>query len=83
MPLGSLPLLDNIVDTVMVDDRVARAEQLGCLQPSTAQKSAINLNGQMIDFRSEMVLGLPNPLEFEMTAVKWQVSPAIKIAIVY
>ena len=74
MPLDSIPLTesDNISDTVLVDDRVnARA---GCLQPSTAQRSEINLNGEMIDFRSEIVLGLPNPLEFEMSAVRWQVS---------
>ena len=75
MPSESTPLSDDdISDTVPVNNRIIRADRLGCLQPSTAQRSSINMDGEMINFLSERVLGLPNPLEFEVAADRWQVS---------
>ena len=50
-----------------------RADQLGCLQPPSALRSITNFNGRAINFASDTVLGLPNPLEFEVTSVSWQV----------
>ena len=75
MPLGSVRSNSVIFSTEDENDLVTRAIDLGCLQPSTALRSNTNGNGVPIDFfdPSEMVLGLPNPLEFEVTAVRWQV----------
>lgn len=66
--------LDTILNSVPEDNLATRAGQLGCLQPPTAQRSLIrNRDGGIINFLSGWVLGLPNPLEFEVTAVRWQV----------
>ena len=53
---------------------VSRANELGCTQPSIALRSHVNLNSVFVNFNSDTVLGLPNPLVFEVTADRWQVS---------
>ena len=73
MPLGNMPLTNTIVDTLSERNIATRAGQLGCLQPLVALRSDENVNGATIDFLNDSVLGLPNPLEFEVTADKWQV----------
>ena len=76
MPLGSVPSNSTIFSLADENDLITRATGLGCLQPSTALRSDINENGDTINFfnPSGMVLGLSSPLEFEVTAVRWQVS---------
>ena len=67
------------VDESSVDVRhiATRASQLGCLQPPSAFRSdRTNYNGAAINFNSDTVLGLPNPLEFEVTADRWKVRNA-------
>ena len=73
MPLGNVPLTDTIVDSVRERNVTTRADQLGCLQPSVALRSDVNDDGGTINFLSDTVLGLSNPLEFEVTADRWQV----------
>ena len=73
MPLGNMPLADTIVDTETERNLTTRAGRLGCLQPPVALRSDVNHNGGTVDFTSDTVLGLPNPLVFEMTADRWQV----------
>ena len=74
MPLGSTPLTNSdILSTLPERDITTRAGQLGCLQPPVALRSNENGNGAQIDFNADTVLGLPNPLKFEVTADKWQV----------
>ena len=74
MPLESAPLTDTIMDTLTERNIATRADKLGCLQPPVALRSDVNQNGAFIDFLSDTVLGLLNPLEFEVTANRWQVS---------
>ena len=73
MPLENTPLTNTIVNTLTVNNIATRAGQLGCLQPPDALRSAVNFNGATINFLSDTVIGLPNPLEFEVTADRWQV----------
>ena len=63
----------SVFDSVTERNITTRADQLGCLQPPPAQRSGVNFDGIMIDFLSDTVLGLPNPLEFEVTADRWKV----------
>ena len=77
MPLGVVLDTNDVLDTVEEENRVTRAEELGCIQPETALKSDVmrdtdQLNRQ-IEFDRDTVLGLPNPLEFVVQASKWQV----------
>ena len=74
MPLGNTPLTNTIVDTLAVRNIATRADQLGCLQPPVSLRSDENTDGATINFLADTVLGLPNPLEFEVTADRWQVS---------
>ena len=78
MPLGSVP--DNPIIFSMVDgnDPITRATDLGCLQPSTALRSDRSRDGNSL-LISNPGLGLSNPLEFEVTAVRWQVSVLIQV----
>ena len=75
MPLGSVPSNSTIFSTEDENDVIVRARDLGCLQPSTALRSDVNRNGGTIDFfdPSGRVLELPNPLEFVVNAIRWQV----------
>ena len=77
MPLGVVLDTNDVLDTVEEENRVTRAEELGCIQPETALKSDVmrdtdQLNRQ-IEFDNDTVLGLPNPLEFVVQASEWQV----------
>ena len=67
----------NIEDTLSFlpeRDITTRADQLGCLETSTATptalKSDVDTDGESLNFT---VLGLPNPLEFRVTAFRLQV----------
>ena len=74
MPLESTLLTNaSILNTLPERDITTRADQLGCLQPPVALRSEVNENGAPIDFLSDTVLGLPNPLEFGVSANRWQV----------
>ena len=73
MTLESAPLTETIVDTLTERNVTTRSDQLGCLQPPVALRSDVNQNGVPINFLNDSVLSLPNPLEFEVTADKWQV----------
>ena len=75
MPLGVVPDTNDVLDTVEEENRVTRAELLGCIQPGTALKSDVSRDtlGTQIEFDNDRVLGLPNPLEFVVQASKWQV----------
>ena len=78
MPLGSVPNNSTIFSMADLDenDPITRAGHLGCLQPSTALRSDENTNSATVSLFDPpgMLLGLPNPLEFEVTGVRWQVS---------
>ena len=71
---GATLTLDTIMESRTINDATDRGEALGCLQPSTALRSGRNLNDAPIDFLSETVLDLPNPLEFQIEAEEWEVS---------
>ena len=71
-PLGSFLLESTVFESVSEVDTVTRAEQLGCLQPSTALRSDVDTDGEGPGFGP--VLGLSNPLQFEVTADRWQVN---------
>ena len=73
MPLGNMPLTNTIVDTLSERNIATRTGQLGCLQPPNALRSDENENGGPINFLTDKVLGLSNPMEFEVTADSWQV----------
>ena len=75
MPLGVVPDVSDVFDTVEEENRDTRAELLGCIQPGTALKSDVSRDtlGTQIEFDNDTVLGLPNPLEFVVQASKWQV----------
>ena len=70
MPSGSSPA--TAVVSSASEKFSTRARQLGCL-PQSAQWSKRNDDAATIDFTSSRVLGLPNPLVFEVTAPRWQV----------
>ena len=71
MPSGSSPATTAVSSAS--EDFNTRAGQLSCL-PQTAQWSQqVNTNAGAINFMSDTVLGLPNPLIFEVTAPRWQV----------
>ena len=67
MPSGSSPATTAVSSAS--EDFNTRAGQLGCL-PQSAQWSQVDTNAQAM---STTVLGLPNPLVFEVTAPRWQV----------
>ena len=81
MPLGNVP--DNTIILSMVDldgNPITRATGLGCLQPSTALRSNENRDN---DFLLNPGMGLTNPLVFEVTAVRWQVSVLTQLLYMY
>ena len=74
IPLGNTPLTNaNILNTLPERDITTHADQLGCQQPPVALRSDENRDGGTINFLSNTVLGLLNPLEFEVPADRWQV----------
>lgn len=73
IPLDSESQYSVNESSVSVRNITTRASQLGCFQPPSALRSVTNFNGGTINFDSDTVLGLPNPLEFEVTSVSWQV----------
>ena len=50
-----------------------RAADLQCLQPPAALRSDVNTDGEATEFIGPRFLGLPNPMEFHITASKWEV----------
>ena len=82
-PLTTPPPGDTVQDfqrNVSVGSVEERAELLQCLQPPGALRSGINRNGEQIDFNRTTFLGLPNPLEFSVSASQWEVSIGRKTA---
>ena len=74
MPFQNNPSTVTILSTISEESASTRGEELGCSQPPAALNTTVlNMNGEAIDFSSGMFLGLPNPLEFEVTADRWQV----------
>ena len=73
MPFQATLSTIDIVNSLPLEDAILRAEQLGCLSTSAAMQSSINTDGEPINFNAGTVLGLPNPLEFEVDAVRWEV----------
>ena len=73
MPFQSTPLTSTVLSSSVLEDPTLRAGQLGCLPTSVAMRSSINTNGESINFNSATVLGLSNPLEFEVDTVRWEV----------
>ena len=71
---GATLSIGTIMNSWILNDATDRGKDLGCLQPSTALGSGLNLNDAPIDFLSETVLDLPNPLESQIEAEEWQVS---------
>ena len=73
MPLGSVPSNSTIFSTENENALITRARDLGCLQLSTALRSDRSGDDDVL-LLSNPGMGLSNPLEFEVTAVRWQVS---------
>ncbi len=75
-PLGSPSLtLDTLADTISERSISNRAAELQCLQTQAPFRSETNVDGASIDFSQAMFLGVPNPLQFQVTASEWEVSP--------
>ena len=74
-PFDSVPLSTNTVNNSrQVQHLATRASNLGCLEPPPAQRSEIDSNGMLSSFTTPTFLGLPNPMDFPVTATKWEVS---------
>ena len=73
MPLGGLVITDDIVSSLPERDITTRADQLGCLETPTALRSDVDTDGESLNFLADTFLGLPNPMEFRVTASRWQV----------
>ena len=67
-PLGTAdPTLSTLEDT-------NRASELQCMQPPSALRSGVANDGRSINFGMPTFLGIPNPMEFPVTASMWEVS---------
>ena len=42
-----------------------------------SRSSSVNSDGESIDFSMPMFLGIPNPMEFPVTASEWEVSRVV------
>ena len=71
-PLGTAdPTLSTLKDTISNN----RARELQCMQPPSALTSdEANGDGRPINFVRQTFLGIPNPMEFPVTASMWEVS---------
>ena len=73
-PLGTAdPTLRTLEDTISNN----RARELQCMQPPSALTSDEANDGDHINFARRTFLGIPNPMEFPVTASMWEVSRVI------
>ena len=73
-PFNAAPLTDVRTATTIANV-TARADILGCLQPPAAFRSNNDFDASGIsNFTGQSFLGIPNPMEFPVTASQWEVS---------
>ena len=69
-----LPTMETLLADDVIEASVEeRARILQCMQPPSAFRSDTNIDGGFVDYSGPTFLGVPNPMEFHVQAMEWEV----------